>query len=84
MRKIYILVKVNHFAEVLLLDVFDTLEEAQLEMKTDFLCEKNIMKEDETLDSFFFDLMTAYVAAPAECEEEYSWEIFEREIPEQV
>ena len=84
MRKIYILVKVNHFAEVLSLDVFDTLEEAQLEMKNDFHCEKNSMKEDETLDSFFFDLMRAYVAAPAECEEEYSWEIFEREIPEQV
>lgn len=84
MRKIYILVKVNYFAEVLLLDVFDTLEEAQLEMKTDFLCEKNIMKEDETLGCESIDEMTAYVAAPAECEEEYFWEIFEREIPKEV
>ena len=84
MRKLYILVKVNHFAEVLSLDVFDTLEEAQLEMKNDYLSEKNDMKEDDMLDSYFFDLMRAYVAAPADCEEEYSWEIFEREIPEQV
>jgi hypothetical protein len=84
MRKIYILVKVNYYAEVLLLDVFDTLEEAQLEMKTDFLCEKNCMKEDETLDCESIDEMTAYVGAYADCQETYSWEIFEREIPKEV
>ena len=84
MRKIYILVKVNHFAEVLSLDVFPNLDEAQVAMKNDYLSEKNDMKEDDMLDSYFFDLMRTYVAAPADCEEEYSWEIFEREIPEQV
>ena len=84
MRKIYILVKVNYYAEVLLLEVFDTLEEAQQAMRIDFLCEKNIMKEDETLDAESIDEMTAYVAAYADCQELYSWEIFEREIPKEV
>lgn len=81
MKKLWILVKTNGFGEILSLDVFGSHYDAQCIMKSEYEADM-IEAEHEGKGVSGCACCEDYAWLELDQDENYQWDVFEREIPE--